>query len=313
MKRNTYKIVIVGLVISFLVVIVALFFPSTEKTKIILLSVALVLIVVYEWFSVFFTPEWYNPKIRCPKCNFIFEPHWLSQNFSPNSPFTTKFSSAPLYSLNAFLMVRAPWFYKCPHCGKRSWCRAEKEVINIPSPLAKSLFKKTETEIPSLFRYGLIVSFFSIIFIIVIIFFIFKIYSLQNINTPNEINITKEIPDKVSQEEKTSQKFIEVNQPKSNSTISNPVKIEGRASTFEGTVYIRIKDENGKELAFAFTTVQTGDCDILKELCPFSKSTSYSQPSSQKGTIEISGDWPATHVSPPSLVIISISFSEYVQ
>jgi hypothetical protein len=77
---------------------------------------------------------------------------------------------------------------------------------------------------------------------------------------------------------------IKVTTPQPGDTIKSPVKIAGKASTFEGNVQLQVKDSTGKILGkgFATTTVaapQWGD---------FKKDFKFDTPSkSQTGTVEI--------------------------
>lgn len=64
--------------------------------------------------------------------------------------------------------------------------------------------------------------------------------------------------------------------------IGNPVTISGQALVFEGTVSIRIKDVNGTVLASTFAQAASG-----VELSEFSKSVSYTNPTTSSGTVEV--------------------------
>ncbi|MDD5145472.1 MAG: Gmad2 immunoglobulin-like domain-containing protein [Candidatus Pacebacteria bacterium] len=150
-----------------------------------------------------------------------------------------------------------------------------------------------------------------IVIIAILVFGGLGILALQYFGVSEETGENEE--QTIGSGEETFQKFIVVDQPQPNSVVFNPVEIEGKASTFEGTVYIKIKDETGKELVSTFTTTQIENCDCencdyARLFCPFSKTVSFSSPLSKKGTIEIFGDWPATHVSPPSPLIVPVIF-----
>lgn len=86
------------------------------------------------------------------------------------------------------------------------------------------------------------------------------------------------------QKETTSPKgYIVVTSPKSGDTVTSPVKISGRASVFEGTLNLRIKDATGAVLAEDFTTCSLG----APEWGDFEATLNYSVSSSQSGTIEV--------------------------
>jgi type II secretory pathway pseudopilin PulG len=86
------------------------------------------------------------------------------------------------------------------------------------------------------------------------------------------------------QKETTSQKgYIVLRSPKSGDTVTSPVKISGRASVFEGTLSLRIKDANGNVIAEDFTTATLG----APEWGDFDTNLNYSVSSSQSGTIEV--------------------------
>ena len=87
---------------------------------------------------------------------------------------------------------------------------------------------------------------------------------------------------KIKASEEIGNNFIIVTFPKEQQEIESPVNIVGKANVFEGTVSIKIKDNN-KILADTFITAE-GSID---KLYPFSKEVVYSKPSSSGGTIEI--------------------------
>ena len=75
---------------------------------------------------------------------------------------------------------------------------------------------------------------------------------------------------------------ILVETPWPGDTINNPVTVSGRALVFEGTASIRIKDANGTVLVNTTTQAQSGT-----ELSAFSKSVSYTNPTTATGTVEV--------------------------
>ena len=74
-----------------------------------------------------------------------------------------------------------------------------------------------------------------------------------------------------------------VTTPLSNNQISSPVKIEGRARVFEGTVLYRIKDVWNKVIAEGFTTANMG----APEWGFYSAEASFEMPASSKGWVEV--------------------------
>ena len=77
--------------------------------------------------------------------------------------------------------------------------------------------------------------------------------------------------------------FIQVKLPQKNATVKNPVLISGKANVYEGTVRIRITDDNKNILADTFTTAD-GSMD---KLYPFEKEITYEMPQTENGLIEI--------------------------
>jgi hypothetical protein len=75
---------------------------------------------------------------------------------------------------------------------------------------------------------------------------------------------------------------IVVKTPQPGDTVSSPVTIAGTASVFEGTVQIRILDEDGKEIASSFATASEG----APGRGEFEKGVTFSVPAAQEGTIE---------------------------
>ena len=77
--------------------------------------------------------------------------------------------------------------------------------------------------------------------------------------------------------------FIQVKLPQKNATVKNPILISGKANVYEGTVRIRITDNNKNVLADTFTTAG-GSMD---KLYPFEKEITYETPQTENGLIEI--------------------------
>lgn len=99
--------------------------------------------------------------------------------------------------------------------------------------------------------------------------------------------------------------FIKVKYPKKNSAIGNPVSILGKANVYEGTVRIRIKEENENILYDGFLTAE----GAYDKLYPFQGKIAYDSPSFKKGIIEFfeesSKDGRELHK-----VVIPVTFTE---
>lgn len=76
---------------------------------------------------------------------------------------------------------------------------------------------------------------------------------------------------------------IVVNTPKPGGVVEVPANISGSANVFEGTVSIRILDENGKIIADSFTTARCGSGCRGR----FSTSVGFVVDHEQPGTIEV--------------------------
>lgn len=96
---------------------------------------------------------------------------------------------------------------------------------------------------------------------------------------------TKEVePEPGEQKEATSQKgYIVLTSPKSGETVTSPIQIAGKASVYEGTLNIMIKDSKSAVIAEDFTTCSLG----APEWGDFNTILNYSVSSPQQGTIEI--------------------------
>jgi hypothetical protein len=92
--------------------------------------------------------------------------------------------------------------------------------------------------------------------------------------------------------------------PSIGQTVSNPVTVSGTADVFEATVSLRILDQNGKEIARAFTTATCGTgCRG-----DYSTSMSYKVDNEQPGTIEVF-ESSAKDGSPINVVSIPVTLS----
>jgi len=81
----------------------------------------------------------------------------------------------------------------------------------------------------------------------------------------------------------STQPAITVTSPTANQTIKSPVKISGNSATWEGTVNIKIKDNNNKILANTFTM----GGGAPGPAAPFSKDVVYTAPSASQGVVEV--------------------------
>jgi hypothetical protein len=69
---------------------------------------------------------------------------------------------------------------------------------------------------------------------------------------------TEELCVAVSSDRFEGRALITVTEPCAGDEVSSPLSVAGEANVFEATVSMRILDENGDELATAFTTAQCG-------------------------------------------------------
>ena len=97
---------------------------------------------------------------------------------------------------------------------------------------------------------------------------------------------------------------IVVNTPKPGDVVEVPANITGNANVFEGTVSIRILDENGKVIADSFTTARCGSGCRGR----FSTSVGFVVDHEQPGTIEVF-ETGAEAGEPPNLVQIPVTLS----
>ena len=77
---------------------------------------------------------------------------------------------------------------------------------------------------------------------------------------------------------------IVVFSPKQGDTVSSPLKVQGEARVFEGTVNLRLKEKDGEVLIEDFTTAQSPE---MGQFGPFEKELPYSQPAKAEGILEV--------------------------
>lgn len=77
---------------------------------------------------------------------------------------------------------------------------------------------------------------------------------------------------------------ITVITPRSGDTVSSPLVVRGQARTFEQNVNFRLRQSDGKVLVEDFTTAQAEDLGIFG---PYSKTLTFSSPTTQTGTLEV--------------------------
>lgn len=77
---------------------------------------------------------------------------------------------------------------------------------------------------------------------------------------------------------------IVVFSPEQGDMISSPLKVEGEARVFEGTVNLRLKEKDGRVLVEDFTTAQSPE---MGQFGPFEKELFYPQPAKAEGILEV--------------------------
>ena len=79
--------------------------------------------------------------------------------------------------------------------------------------------------------------------------------------TPDETTMAAAPPEECAAESKDryqGRALVSVTEPCSGDAVTSPLSVAGEANVFEATVSMRILDENGEELATAFTTAKCG-------------------------------------------------------
>jgi hypothetical protein len=79
--------------------------------------------------------------------------------------------------------------------------------------------------------------------------------------TPEETTMATAPPEECAAESKDryqGRALVSVTEPCSGDAVTSPLAVAGEANVFEATVSMRILDENGEEIATAFTTAKCG-------------------------------------------------------
>jgi len=100
--------------------------------------------------------------------------------------------------------------------------------------------------------------------------------------------------------------YLQVDSPRINQKIRNPVTVSGKSNFFEANTRIKIKDNNGKILANTFTMAE----GWMEQLYPFSVDVDYQMPTSERGVVEVFENSPkdGTEINK---VVIPVIFEDY--
>lgn len=82
---------------------------------------------------------------------------------------------------------------------------------------------------------------------------------------------------------RTTNQYLEVDNPIPYQEIGNPVLVSGRSNFFEANTRIRIKDDMGTILIDTFATAE----GWMTGLFPFNVLVSFKEPKTSRGTVEI--------------------------